>query len=860
MVQPQINGLELLGLVGEGACGYVFIARDTDKNAPIFPDTPWYAVRVFNALAVNRPLIENMVKRLEGQTYPEGLIPLVWKQSHQGSLCMVMPLLAEVDEEERTITPNTLQRRIEEFPEKNAWELIDKIAHALAEMHQARIPHGNLKPGNIFFDEKENPFLSDFAMGHMPGVSMLPYTDALLYAPPEQLREPEGYLTGKGYTWDTYAFGVLAFRLLTGKFPRCEGTFSQAAPHGGESHVTGIRADVNKLAERLEHREIETWPEETSDPLEQKRRAVILRCLALNPKDRYPNLLEVIRAWNTIDTDAQVAKDKNTLIQKAARSKLWMKGALILASIGALGCIVLGGWLAAEKLGRSSDKKDFDSKIANLQIERNKAVANEARAVQAKKIAESHEQTLIDNAAKIKAELLTQVNAIGTTNDHLLAWIIREQDSELPELQQSTSYQEIITTELQNFLKNTEGATHYQALRTRITLQLAELALNAKHPEKAAPYIDRAAENWKKASIKDADYPSRIARARLLCLLQSLDTQNAKLTQELLPKAREEIKALTNSSPDNTESRRINAVMQIIDGRLIEEKEPSKAIEYFQRALKDLQGLHKALPDNIALRSELARNQLHTAALAESLNRVDDAAQLRSEAAVHLQAILKKNPKLKLAKLQLAEIEILAAEADMRAGLDNQANTRLTRIQKLLTSLPANDISPRGVAMQIAIYKELRAVLLRDRGRTTEAAKILDDAIKSTQKIVKANPKSKEPLYRLAIFHWLRAGISGDNGDTKGELTEGKKAAELMQQLLKNGASHRDMELRRSLAYLYGDLGHTCYSKGKKSAAATFFKNATDMWSSLIEKNGKREEYTEGMKWSKSRYRAAGGK
>jgi hypothetical protein len=81
-----------------------------------------------------------------------------------------------------------------------------------------------------------------------------------------------------------------------------------------------------------------------------------------------------------------------------------------------------------------------------------------------------------------------------------------------------------------------------------------------------------------------------------------------------------------------------------------------------------------------------------------------------------------------------------------------------------------------------------------------------------------------------------------------------------MQRLLKAGAGKRDTELRRSLAYLYGDLGHTAHVKGKKTDAIAAFKNASTMWQSLITKNGKKEEYTEGLKWSQSRYREVGGR
>lgn len=98
MVQPEIEGMEVLGPVGEGACGSIFIARDLEGSEPTLPETKWYAVRVFNAIAINRPLIENMVRRLDGGSYPKSVVPIAWKGSKQGSRCMIMPMLADVDE------------------------------------------------------------------------------------------------------------------------------------------------------------------------------------------------------------------------------------------------------------------------------------------------------------------------------------------------------------------------------------------------------------------------------------------------------------------------------------------------------------------------------------------------------------------------------------------------------------------------------------------------------------------------------------------------------------------------------------------------------------------------------------------
>ena len=57
-------------------------------------------------------------------------------------------------------------------------------------MHERRVAHGNLKPGNVFFADDGEVLLSDWAMGNMPGAEQFVFTDAVLYQSPEQLRNP----------------------------------------------------------------------------------------------------------------------------------------------------------------------------------------------------------------------------------------------------------------------------------------------------------------------------------------------------------------------------------------------------------------------------------------------------------------------------------------------------------------------------------------------------------------------------------------------------------------------------------------------------------------------------------------------
>jgi serine/threonine protein kinase len=753
MVQPEIEGMEVLGPVGEGACGSIFIARDLEGSEPTLPETKWYAVRVFNAIAINRPLIENMVRRLDGGSYPKSVVPIAWKGSKQGSRCMIMPMLADVDEENLTIAIRSLQDRLNNYPETDAWPVVEKLARALGEMHQRKIAHGNLKPGNIFFNQDDSLFLTDFAMGQMPGVSMLPFTDALLYAPPEQLREPDGYLEGKGYAWDNYAFAVIAFRLLTGKFPRCEATFHKVAPKPGESHVTGIEADVLKIAERLEHRELEGWSSEAADALERKRRGIIQKCLSLNPEDRYSDMTEVLRAWDDIDADARAADEKAGLLKRARLSKLAMVGSLILAAVCVFVCILLSGLLAVQKIKRNSDLKRFNELVATLEQESTGAKVNEFRAIKAKQDTETSRQTLQQQAAASKASLRNQLNALSITNDHLVEWLMRTTNKDFPELLATDPTSKIIADELRGLLKLIEGDKEAASIRVATLIQLAELEIHHNRTSAADALIDQAEVAASELTAQEDGFAARLARARLICLLQAFDHNDLKLAERMLPK--------------------INAVMQIIDGSMVEDTEPATALEHFKLALKDLEGVHQALPEHIAIRSRISHYALKSAAIAESIDLFDDAAKLRSEAAGHLRSILKKNPDLKMAKVDLAKIEILSAESDMRAGNDTDGAAKLKVAETLLAGLSTDDISPDGVSMQVATAMGLRSILLRDLRRTTDAAKLLDQAINIGSKIVEAYPQAREPIYRLAIFHWQRAGLFGDARDTKNELIQG---------------------------------------------------------------------------------------
>ena len=218
MEAPQVDGLQAGRLIGSGGCGRVYQAVD-DAGAAL-------AVKVFDGTAISRGLLGKMTERLETGGWPAGVMPVHSATFKEGRSLWVMPLLAGVKDGGDPV-PRSLQMSIDEHPGDGSWRLVRSLARALAGMHERRVAHGNLKPGNVFFRDDGELLVSDWALGNMPGVRRSEFTDAVLYQPPEQLRGADAYLEPAGQRWDVFAFGVVAFRVLTGFFPRCHETFSR---------------------------------------------------------------------------------------------------------------------------------------------------------------------------------------------------------------------------------------------------------------------------------------------------------------------------------------------------------------------------------------------------------------------------------------------------------------------------------------------------------------------------------------------------------------------------------------------------------------------------------------------------------
>jgi serine/threonine protein kinase len=159
------------------------------------------------------------------------------------------------------------------MPAKDAVSIAIQIASALEAAHARGILHRDLKPGNVLLTAS-GPKLLDFGLAKLTADSNASQTMAVmgtpLYMSPEQA---EGKLLDARS--DVFSFGSLLYELLTGR-------------RAFESVAAVLRDDPA--------------------PVESPSAAVVARCLAKQPSQRFQNVAEVREALERTRVEAAEQK------------------------------------------------------------------------------------------------------------------------------------------------------------------------------------------------------------------------------------------------------------------------------------------------------------------------------------------------------------------------------------------------------------------------------------------------------------------------------------------------------------------------------------------------------------------------
>jgi eukaryotic-like serine/threonine-protein kinase len=244
------------------------------------------------------------------------IVPLLTAGEADGLPYFTMPY---VDGE----TLRTRLNRTGELPVSDAVRVLREIASALAYAHERGIVHRDIKPDNVLLSAG-TAMVTDFgvakalvASGDVGGGTVTALGMALgtpAYMAPEQATADPNV----DHRADIYAFGVVAYELLTGEAPFANRTAQQL-----------IAAHVTETPQHLGSRR-------ASVPASLA--ALVMRCLEKRPADRPQAAFDIVRALDAVAAEGGASWRHTRTIARSRRAAAVVAGATL---------IIAAAWITA---------------------------------------------------------------------------------------------------------------------------------------------------------------------------------------------------------------------------------------------------------------------------------------------------------------------------------------------------------------------------------------------------------------------------------------------------------------------------------------------------------------------------------
>nr|WP_263429862.1 serine/threonine-protein kinase [Nannocystis pusilla] len=318
--------------LGKGGMGEVYLAEHMDIGRPV-------AIKTLNAHLQDKPEIaERFMQeaRTSSRVRHSNIVDITdFGKTDHGAPFFVMEYLEGED-------LKSVLKRERVLPWDRARDIILQVCAALSAAHAHGVVHRDLKPDNIYLirqGEQELVKVLDFGIAKIisDAGDEMTQTGVLLgtpeYMSPEQAQDQP--LDGRS---DIYAMGVLMFRMFTGRLPfRAKAFMAVLAMHMQEPPPRPSEVDPTR-------------------PVTAGQEAVILRCLAKNPDDRFQSADELAAAIRAID--AAGAFDIHFEMVQAPPPRRILGPAL--AALGLAAAVGVGVFLAV----RPSAREDMPAKPA----------------------------------------------------------------------------------------------------------------------------------------------------------------------------------------------------------------------------------------------------------------------------------------------------------------------------------------------------------------------------------------------------------------------------------------------------------------------------------------------------------------
>jgi serine/threonine-protein kinase len=228
--QRTIRQYELRTEIGRGSLGVVWRAFDPANQREV----------VIKLLPIGLTLdptfdeyFRGLVRKIAGLSHP-ALAPIYDFGNADGQLYVVTRLL----------TGESYRSRLKNgpLPLAECGRIVERLASALDVVHAAGIVHGNIHPGNILFDDDNQPYFTDTNLGVVARrdetSTGLPIGSPAYFSPEQALGIRPDAPT------DVYSFGTVIFEMLTGRPPYESKESPILVAH---MHVTSPVPDILKI-------------------------------------------------------------------------------------------------------------------------------------------------------------------------------------------------------------------------------------------------------------------------------------------------------------------------------------------------------------------------------------------------------------------------------------------------------------------------------------------------------------------------------------------------------------------------------------------------------------------------------------